>query len=119
MARADRLFSDKHFRNVSMFTELAEKKKLKVIVPGRAVYDFTKTKDLQAFQKEMQDAYNYLATQILYLFETRQQKVQRGLMAAGICLRRMRLTGSLERRTAPADLSPLADYVRRTFSAFL
>jgi len=83
MARADRLFRDKHFRNVSMFTELAEKKRLKIIVPGRAVYDFTKTKDLQAFQKEMQDAYNYLATQIVYLNETRQQKVQRGLYGGG------------------------------------
>jgi DNA invertase Pin-like site-specific DNA recombinase/predicted nucleic acid-binding OB-fold protein len=83
VARADRLFRDKHFRNVSMFTELAEKKKLKLIVPGRTVYDFTKTKDLQAFQKEMQDAYNYLATQILYLIETRQQKVQRGLYGGG------------------------------------
>ncbi|BCL81112.1 recombinase family protein [Ktedonobacteria bacterium brp13] len=83
VARADRLFRDKHFRNVSMFTELAEKKKLKLIVPGRTVYDFTKTKDLQAFQKEMQDAYNYLATQILYLNEMRQQKVQRGLYGGG------------------------------------
>ncbi|HLI87720.1 MAG TPA: recombinase family protein [Ktedonobacteraceae bacterium] len=83
LARADRLFRDKHFRNVSMFTELAEKKKLKLIVPGRAVYDFTRTKDLQAFQKEMQDAYNYLATQIVYLNETRQQKVQRGLYGGG------------------------------------
>ncbi len=83
VARADRLFRDKHFRNVSMFTELAEKKRLKLIVPGRTVYDFTKTKDLQAFQKEMQDAYNYLATQILYLIETRQQKIQRGLYGGG------------------------------------
>lgn len=83
MARADRIFRDKHFRNVSMFTELAEKKKIKLIVPGRTVYDFTKTKDLQAFQKEMQDAYNYLATQIVYLNETRQQKVQRGLYGGG------------------------------------
>ncbi|HEY7416583.1 MAG TPA: recombinase family protein, partial [Ktedonobacteraceae bacterium] len=83
VARADRLFRDKHFRNVSMFTELAEKKKLRVIVPGRTMYDFTRTKDLQAFQKEMQDAYNYLATQILYLNETRQQKVQRGLYGGG------------------------------------
>jgi hypothetical protein len=83
VARADRLFRDKHFRNVSMFTELAEKKRIKLIVPGRAVYDFTRTKDLQAFQKEMQDAYNYLATQILYLTETRQQKVQRGLYGGG------------------------------------
>lgn len=53
VARADRLFRDKHFRNVSMFTELAEKQRIMLIVPGRAVYDFTKTRDLQAFQREM------------------------------------------------------------------
>jgi DNA invertase Pin-like site-specific DNA recombinase len=41
VARADRLFRDKHFRNVSMFTELAERKRITVIVPGRAIYDFT------------------------------------------------------------------------------
>ena len=79
VARADRLFRDKHFRNVSMFTEVAEAKKIILIVPGRTIYDFTKTKDLQAFQKEMQDAYNYITTQVAYMQETRQQKVQRGL----------------------------------------
>ncbi|GCE27421.1 hypothetical protein KDA_29050 [Dictyobacter alpinus] len=73
IARADRLFRDEHFRNVSMFIDLAEKKKLKVIVPGNTVYDFVIKKDVQAFRKEMQDAYNYLSTQILYLTETRQQ----------------------------------------------
>jgi hypothetical protein len=78
VARADRLFRDKHFRNVSMFTEIAEAKKIMLIVPGRTVYDFTKTKDLQAFQKEMQDAYNYITTQVAYMIETRAQKVQRG-----------------------------------------
>jgi hypothetical protein len=83
VARADRLFRDKHFRNVSMFTEIAEAKKIILIVPGRAFYDFTKTKDLQAFQKEMQDAYNYITTQVAYMIETRAQKVQRGLYGGG------------------------------------
>lgn len=83
VARADRLFRDKHFRNVSMFTEIAETKKIILIVPGRTVYDFTKTKDLQAFQKEMQDAYNYITTQVAYMIETRAQKVQRGLYGGG------------------------------------
>ncbi len=78
VARADRLFRDKHFRNVSMFTELAEKKRILVIVPGRVIYDFTKTRDLQAFQREMQEAYAYIATQIQYMQDTKQQKVQRG-----------------------------------------
>jgi DNA invertase Pin-like site-specific DNA recombinase len=78
VARADRLFRDKHFRNVSMFTELAERKRITVIVPGRAIYDFTKTRDLQAFQREMQEAYNYIATQVAYMQDTRRQKVERG-----------------------------------------
>lgn len=83
VARADRLFRDKHFRNVSMFTELAEKRRIVVIVPGRAVYDFTKTKDLQAFQREMQEAYSYIATQVAYMHDTRWQKIQRGLYGGG------------------------------------
>jgi DNA invertase Pin-like site-specific DNA recombinase len=83
VARADRLFRDKHFRNVSMFTELAERQRIMVIVPGRTVYDFTKTKDLQAFQREMQEAYSYIATQISYMQDTRRQKIQRGLYGGG------------------------------------
>jgi len=75
VARADRLFRDKHFRNVSMFTEIAEKQHIMLIVPGRAVYDFTKTRDLQAFQREMQEAYSYIATQVAYMHDTRLQKI--------------------------------------------
>ena len=52
-------------------------------MPGRTVYDFTRTKDLQAFQKEMQEAYNYITTQVAYMIETRAQKVQRGLYGGG------------------------------------
>src|SRR2546425_5171265 len=50
LARADRLFRDKHFANVSSFTSLAEKMGIKVIVPqtqGAIVYDLGRTKDLQ------------------------------------------------------------------------
>lgn len=83
VARADRLFRDKHFRNVSMFTEIAERQRIILIVPGKAVYDFTKTRDLQAFQREMQEAYNYIATQIAYMMDTRAQKVQRGFYGGG------------------------------------
>src|SRR6266568_8292610 len=78
VARPDRLFRDKHFLNVGMFTELAERKKLLLIVPGKRVYDFTKYADLQAFQKDMQDAYGYIATQIKYMNDARNQKMQRG-----------------------------------------
>ena len=58
VARPDRLFRDKHFLNVSMFTELAERKRIIVIVPGKCVYDFTEYADLQKFQDDMQDAYS-------------------------------------------------------------
>jgi hypothetical protein len=78
VARPDRLFRDKHFTNVSMFTELAERKKLILVVPGRRVYDFTKYTDLQAFQKDMQDAYGYLANHVRYMNEARDQKMLRG-----------------------------------------
>ncbi|HEX8919482.1 MAG TPA: recombinase family protein [Chloroflexota bacterium] len=83
VARADRLFRDKHFRNVSMFTEVAEKQRITLIVPGRTVYDFTKTRDLQAFQREMQESYSYIATQVAYMQDTRRQKIQRGLYGGG------------------------------------
>jgi hypothetical protein len=83
LARPDRLFRDKHFTNVSMFTELAERKKLKLIIPGKRVYDFTKYPDLQAFQKDMQDAYGYLATHVKYMNDARDQKMQRGLYGGG------------------------------------
>jgi hypothetical protein len=83
VARPDRLFRDKHFTNVSMFTDLAERKRLILIVPGKRIYDFTKYDDLKAFQRDMQDAYNYLATHIKYMNDTRDQKVQRGLYGGG------------------------------------
>src|SRR6266702_8153050 len=83
VARPDRLFRDKHFLNVGMFTELAERKKLLLIVPGKRVYDFTKYADLQAFQKDMQDAYNYIATHVKYMNDVRDQKMLRGLYGGG------------------------------------
>jgi len=83
VARADRLFRDKHFRNVSIFTELAERERIMLIVPGRTIYDFTNTKDLQAFQREMQESYNYIATQVAYMQDTRRQKIQRGFYGGG------------------------------------
>lgn len=83
VARADRLFRDKHFRNVSMFTEIAERQRIILVVPGRAVYDFTKTRDVQAFQREMEEAYSYIATQVAYMHDTRLQKIQRGLYGGG------------------------------------
>jgi Resolvase, N terminal domain len=84
VVRADRLFRDKHFINVSMFTELAEKMKVVVIVPGKVVYDFTKYNDLTAFQKHMQEAYAYIATHIKYMHEAQAQKIQRGLYGGGL-----------------------------------
>jgi hypothetical protein len=52
-------------------------------VPGRTIYDFTKTKDLQAFQREMQESYSYIATQVADMQDTRRQKIQRGFYGGG------------------------------------
>jgi DNA invertase Pin-like site-specific DNA recombinase len=84
VARADRLFRDKHFLNVSMFTDLAERKHVILIVPGKCVYDFTSYNDLKAFQKDMQDAYNFIATQLKYMQDARSQKMQRGLYGGSL-----------------------------------
>lgn len=88
LARADRLFRDKHFSNVSTFTTLAEKMGLKVIVPttqGIIVYDLRNTKDLQRFQTEMQASYAYIDNQIGYMNRARDNKMSRGLYGGG-CL---------------------------------
>src|SRR5438067_13308877 len=83
VARPDRLFRDKHFLNVGMFTSLAERKKLILIVPGKRIYDFTKYADLQSFQKDMQEAYGYIATHIKYMNDARALKQQRGFYGGG------------------------------------
>jgi hypothetical protein len=86
LARPDRLFRDKHFANVSTFTQLAEKMKVKVIVPsdkGVIVYDFTKEKDLQAFQEAMIQAYAYIVNQIGYMNRARAFKVSKGFYGGG------------------------------------
>ena len=41
LSRPDRLFRDKHFLNVGMFTELAERKRIKLIVPGKCSASMT------------------------------------------------------------------------------
>jgi|GEM_PF-2330201 len=88
LARADRLFRDKHFANVSTFTQLAEKMGIKVIVPtpqGVIVYDMRNTKDLMRFQQDMQASYAYVDNQISYMNRARDNKVLRGLFGGG-CL---------------------------------
>ena len=86
LARPDRLFRDKHFDKVSTFTMLAERMRIKVVVPtdhGVIVYDFTKYEDLQAFQKDMQAAYAYIENQIGYMNRARDAKVARGFYGGG------------------------------------
>ncbi|MGH2495796.1 MAG: hypothetical protein ACRDIV_13945 [Ktedonobacteraceae bacterium] len=86
LARPDRLFRDKHFANVSTFTQLAERMKIKVIVPqerGIIVYDFTKEADLRAFQEAMIQAYAYIVNQIGYMNRARALKVSKGLYGGG------------------------------------
>ncbi len=86
LARPDRLFRDKHFANVATFTQLAERKEIKVIVPqtlGAIVYDFTRFQDLQHFQEAMQAAYAYVVNQIGYMNRARDYKMSRGLYGGG------------------------------------
>lgn len=86
LARADRLFRDKHFNNVATFTQLAERMRIKVIVPMQTsviVYDFTKEKDLQAFQEAMIQAYAYIVNQIGYMQRARALKVSKGYYGGG------------------------------------
>src|SRR6266705_2128675 len=88
LARADRLFRDKHFDKVSTFTLLAERMGIKVIVPaslGVIVYDLGVTKDLQTFQQDMQAAYAYIENQIGYMARARNNKIARGFYGGG-CL---------------------------------
>ena len=88
VARVDRLFRDKHFANVAVFTELAEKMGIKVIVPassGVIVYDIKQTDGLQRFQSDMQKAYAYVDNQIGYMNRARDYKMSRGLYGGG-CL---------------------------------
>ncbi len=77
VAREDRLFRDKHLQQVGAFTELAEKKKLIVIVPGKTFYDFTNSKHLSSFQDEMKKAYGFM-DHVYYMIDTREQKRARG-----------------------------------------
>ncbi len=86
LARPDRLFRDKHFSNVSTFTELAEKMRVKVIIPQERsvlVYDFTRYEDLKEFQRAMQEAYAYIDTQIGYMVRARKLKVSKGFYGGG------------------------------------
>ncbi len=89
LARADRLFRDKHFDKVSTFTMLAERMGIKVIVPasqGVIVYDLGVTKDLQTFQQDMQAAYAYIENQIGYMARARNNKIARGFYGGGCLL---------------------------------
>lgn len=88
LARADRLFRDKHFDKVSTFTMLAERMGIKVVVPtdkGVIMYDLRNTKDLQTFQQDMQAAYAYIENQIGYMHRAKLNKMSRGFYGGG-CL---------------------------------
>ena len=63
LARPDRLFRNKHFANVSTFTQLAEKMKIKVIVPtdkGVIVYDFSNLTHVHQFRVQCVQAFHVL-----------------------------------------------------------
>jgi hypothetical protein len=84
VAREDRLFRDKHGKQVAVFTEMAERVKLMVIVPALHVkaslklYDFTQFTHLRAFQRKMQDAYDYIEYHVGYMHLNQRNKASRG-----------------------------------------
>ena len=87
LAREDRLFRNKHMDQVGRFTELAEKMRIKVIVPPISsvarydetrVYDFTDYQDLRAFQDKMREAYAYIEGPIKHANQCKQNKADKG-----------------------------------------
>lgn len=83
VAREDRLFRDKHGNQSGMFTELAEKMKVQVIVPPivtpqTSVYDFSNYESLKRFKEKMVSAYDYLVYQVGYMHRMLAQKAGRG-----------------------------------------
>lgn len=122
LARPDRLFRDKHFANVSTFTQLAEQKRIKVIVPqtqGAIVYDFTKWQDLQSFQEAMQAAYAYVVNQIGYMNRARDYKMSRGLYGGGcLPLPYVLLKDMPKEEQVPVIYKPWLEQARDLFKKF-
>jgi hypothetical protein len=87
LAREDRLFRNKHLEQVGAFTDLAQKMKVKLIVPPISsvarydetrVYDFTDYQDLRAFQEKMIEAYAYIEGPIKHANQCKQNKADKG-----------------------------------------
>jgi hypothetical protein len=87
LAREDRLFRNKHLEQVGTFTDLAQKMKVKLIVPPISsvarydetrVYDFTDYQDLRAFQEKMIEAYAYIEGPIKHANQCKQNKADKG-----------------------------------------
>ena len=87
VAREDRLFRNKHFDQVSVFTKLAEEMKIKLIVPPISSaadneetreYDFTSYEDLKRFREKMEEAYDYIEGHVKYMNQCKQNKADKG-----------------------------------------
>jgi hypothetical protein len=87
LSREDRLFRNKHMDQVGTFTSLAEKMRIKVIVPPISsasteertrVYDFSNYRDLVAFQDKMREAYGYIEGHVKYMHLCKQNKADKG-----------------------------------------
>src|SRR6266516_3219218 len=84
VSREDRLFRDKWGIQSGTFMELAEKRKVLVIVPPLSInskprfYDFSNYEHVKAFKDKMQAAYDYIETHIKYMNVNQKNKGARG-----------------------------------------
>jgi len=84
VSREDRLFRDKWGTQSGTFMELAEKRKVLVIVPPLSInskqrfYNFSNYEHVKAFKDKMQAAYDYIETHIKYMNDNQKNKGKRG-----------------------------------------
>lgn len=84
VSREDRLFRDKWGTQSGTFMELAEKRKVLVIVPPLSIsskprfYNFSNYEHVKAFKDKMQAAYDYIETHIKYMNMNQKNKGARG-----------------------------------------
>jgi hypothetical protein len=84
VSREDRLFRDKWGTQSGTFMELAEKRKVLVIVPPLSIngkprfYNFSNYEHVKAFKDKMQAAYDYIETHIKYMNMNQRNKGARG-----------------------------------------
>jgi len=91
VSREDRLFRDKHGNKSGTFTEMAEFRKMIVVVPAVGkntelrVYRLWVDEDLKAFKRKMEEAYAYIG-HVQYMNAMQEQKALKGYYIGGVLL---------------------------------